>query len=130
MIRFLLTVITFISLDSLWIIFVAKKLYISMLGGILRMHDGHIQADMFAAFVVYFALILGIYVFVFPVCRGKLYKPMIYGALFGFVAYATYDFTSLAIISSWSLKVSIIDTAWGMVLCSITSFVACFPLRR
>jgi uncharacterized membrane protein len=38
---------------------------------------------------------------------------LIYGALFGFMAYATYDLTSQATLKQWSTVVTVVDMAWG-----------------
>ena len=43
------------------------------------------------------------------------------GALFGLVAYGTYDLTNLATIKGWSLKVTIIDLLWGGILTGTVS---------
>jgi uncharacterized membrane protein len=37
-------------------------------------------------------------------------------ALFGFIAYATYDLTNLATLKGWPLGLSLIDMAWGTVV--------------
>ncbi|RYZ75642.1 MAG: DUF2177 family protein, partial [Proteobacteria bacterium] len=43
------------------------------------------------------------------------------GALFGFFAYATYDLTNLATLKVWSLKISLIDMAWGSFITAATA---------
>jgi uncharacterized membrane protein len=40
----------------------------------------------------------------------------LYGALFGFFTYATYDLTNLATLKGWPLNIVFIDIIWGMVL--------------
>ncbi len=35
------------------------------------------------------------------------------GALFGFLAYATYDLSSLATLRGWPLRLALADTPWG-----------------
>lgn len=42
------------------------------------------------------------------------------GALFGLVAFATYDMTNLATLKRWSLQMSLIDMAWGMFVTAIS----------
>ena len=37
-------------------------------------------------------------------------------ALFGLLAYATYDLTNLATIEGWAWQVSVIDMIWGTFL--------------
>jgi uncharacterized membrane protein len=50
--------------------------------------------------------------------RGSMPHAVIYGGLFGFFTYATYDLTNLATLRDWPLKVVLIDVTWGILLCS------------
>ena len=43
------------------------------------------------------------------------------GALFGFVAYATYDLTNLSTLAHWPVNVTVIDMIWGTVLNSVVA---------
>ena len=43
------------------------------------------------------------------------------GAVFGLVAYATYDLTNLAVMKGFTLKIALIDMVWGMVLSAAVS---------
>lgn len=42
-----------------------------------------------------------------PLCAG------LSGALFGSIAYATYDLTNQASLKNWSIGVTVVDIAWG-----------------
>lgn len=123
MLRIIVATLTFIILDAVWLGVIAKKMYINAFGTLMRISDGSIQPCWPAAIVVYIALLAGILVFVIPKAGHNVMLALLWGGLFGFVTYATYDFTNLAVLSQWSLKVSIIDTIWGMVLCGVTSFI-------
>jgi len=37
-------------------------------------------------------------------------------ALFGFVAYATYDLSNLATLKGWPVWLTVLDMAWGTLL--------------
>ena len=52
---------------------------------------------------------------------GSTATALVKGALFGLFAYATYDLTNLATLKVWSLKISLMDMAWGTVLTAITA---------
>jgi uncharacterized membrane protein len=43
------------------------------------------------------------------------------GALFGFLAYGTYDLTNLATLRGWAWQVSVVDMIWGAVLTSLVT---------
>lgn len=115
----------FLLMDGLWLGFIAKKLYIQHMGDFLRLQNGSIVPNYFAAVVVYAALIAGILIFVLPKADGNVWLALYYGALFGFVCYATYDFTNLAVIDKWPVWITFIDVIWGCIICGVTSAVAC-----
>ena len=45
-----------------------------------------------------------------------LAKTALSAALFGFVAYASYDLSHLATLQDWPLELSLIDMVWGSAL--------------
>jgi uncharacterized membrane protein len=51
----------------------------------------------------------------------SLLNTLIYGAIFGLVAYATYDLTNHATLKDWPLHVTLLDMAWGALLTGVTS---------
>jgi uncharacterized membrane protein len=61
---------------------------------------------------------VGLIIFaVYPgVLEGSWKTACIYGALFGFFTYATYDMTNLATLKDWPLNVAIYDIMWGTFL--------------
>lgn len=113
----------FLILDGIWLGFLSNKLYLDTIGPLMRLVNGKMQPNWGAAVVVYIALISGIILFVLPKANGIPLEALLWGSIFGFVTYATYDFTNLAVLANWSLKISIIDTIWGMILCGLTSFL-------
>lgn len=42
-------------------------------------------------------------------------------ALFGFMAYATYDLTNMATLRDWPLGLSILDMAWGTLVSTVAA---------
>jgi uncharacterized membrane protein len=83
----------------------------------------------YSGLFVYFALAIGIVVFVLPKIRvkgkflDKALDALKYGGLFGIVTYGTFDFTMHYMFEGWDLKVSLIDTLWGGVLCSFATLL-------
>lgn len=127
--RVIIAVITFLLLDAIWLGVIAKQLYIDNLGPLLRLNNNSITPLWLPAIIVYIALIAGIVLFVLPKANNQPVAALLWGALFGFITYATYDFTNLAVLSGWSWKISLIDTAWGMVICGVTSAVTILVMR-
>jgi uncharacterized membrane protein len=54
---------------------------------------------------------------------GSIALALAYGALFGFLAYATYDLTNLATIPNWPVMISLIDIVWGTALNALIAAV-------
>ncbi|HSD29820.1 MAG TPA: DUF2177 family protein [Vicinamibacteria bacterium] len=52
------------------------------------------------------------------------------GALLGFVAYSNLDLTALAMLSGWSVLVTITDITWGTLLSAATAGVAHAAVAR
>lgn len=127
--RIFTATVIFLVLDGIWLGFLSNKLYLDTIGPLMRLIDGKMQPNWGAAVVVYIALISGILLLVLPKAGGMPVQALLWGGFFGFVTYATYDFTNLAVLENWSLKISIIDTIWGMVLCGLTSFLTVLITR-
>ena len=114
-------------LDFLWLGFVAKNLYASELGKLLLE-----KPNMSAAIAFYIVYIIGVVVLVInpALATGSLWSALGYGALFGLVAYATYDLTNLATVNGFTLKVALIDMCWGAFLTAVTSGVTYFVISK
>lgn len=110
---YLLTSLVFFAIDMVWLGLIAKGLYQRMLGPLLAE-----QVNWTAALVFYFLFIGGIFIFaILPAVEKESWRhALLYGALFGFFTYATYDLTNLATLKNWPLPLVFVDIAWGMVL--------------
>jgi len=118
---YLATFIAFFAIDMVWLGFVARTFY--------RKHLGFLMAtspNWLAALVFYLLFIAGILVFV--VVPGletdSLKTTLLRAALFGLVAYATYDLTNLATLKNWPVLITVVDLAWGMVHSVAVSYVS------
>ena len=58
--------------------------------------------------------------------KGSWLNALLYGALLGMISYGTYDFTNLASIRDWPLKVTFVDIIWGTVLSTSVSTIGYF----
>lgn len=112
---YVVTVPIFFAIDLLWLGVVAKPLYQKHLGGILAA-----QVNWKAAAAFYLIYIAGILIFaVMPALeKESAGRAIIWGLLFGFFTYATYDLTNMATLPRWPLAIALVDIAWGMVLCA------------
>lgn len=114
-------------LDYLWLGVIAKKLYYSEMGKLLLEKPNMVPALLFYAIYV-----IGLVVFVInPACsKGSLAYAAGYGALFGLVAYATYDLTNLAVMKGISTKIVVIDLIWGVVLTTVVSVLTVLVITK
>jgi uncharacterized membrane protein len=113
-----LTVPVFFIIDLVWLGVVAKGFYQKNLKYILSPN-----VNWTAAIIFYLMYIAGILIFaVLPgVAKDSLRHAVLWGALFGFFTYATYDLTNLALLKDWPLNIVIVDILWGVVLCTAVS---------
>lgn len=114
-------------LDFFWLGFVAKKLYYSQMGNILLE-----KPNMAAGMLFYVIYVVGIVVFVVnpALAQGSLGRAAGYGALFGLVAYATYDLTNLAVLKGYSPTIAVVDLAWGMVITAAAASAAFWAVQH
>lgn len=112
------TLIAFLAIDAVWLATATPRLYRPALAGVLAE-----KPNLAAAGVFYLLYVVGIIALaVMPgVDVGSLGAALWRGALFGFLAYATYDLTNLATIRDWPLKITLIDLVWGTSLSTLTT---------
>lgn len=115
---YLLTIPVFFAIDLLWLGVVAKNFYQNSLAHVLSPN-----VNWPAAILFYFMYIVGIILFAVKpgLEAGSLAKAAIWGALFGFFTYATYDLTNLATLRQWPIKVVVVDVLWGTMLCTLVA---------
>ena len=119
----IIAAVVLLLLDGLWIGVIAKQLYMSQIGSFLRVENGNIMPNFFAAAVVYAALIAGILIFVIPKSGDNVWAALGWGALFGLICYGIYDFTNISVMNKWPVLICFVDVVWGSVLCGITSLI-------
>ena len=117
---YLIAFILFFVIDLLWLGIIAKDIYKKYLGHLMST-----EVNWIAAIIFYLLFIGGLVFFVImpAVEAGSIGKALLYGALFGFITYATYDLTNLATLKDWPLKITFIDLAWGTFLGTSTSTI-------
>lgn len=106
----IIVIITIMILDVSWIGFIANSFY-------QKESNSFSPVFNYAAPLLYIVMALGFIYFVIQNPNVKTVKDAIYiGAFFGFVLYAVYDLTGLAVVKDYSWKLSIVDILWGTFL--------------
>jgi len=107
-----------VVVDMIWLLGIAKGLYRAEMGDLMA-SEPKLLAGL--AFYVLYAIGVCIFVIVPAITKQSWFDAVLYGALFGFFCYMTYDLTSLAVVRNFSTRLAVIDIAWGSFLTAILS---------
>ena len=110
--------VVFLGMDAVWLTLAAPRLYRPELGDLLL--ESYKLAP---AAIFYLLYVVGIVIFAVQpaAASGRWQTALLYGALFGFFAYGTYDMTNLATIKGWSPLISFVDLAWGTLVTGVAA---------
>lgn len=123
MLGYAAALVVFIAADMVWLGTMVGRIYRPTLGDILAA-----TVNLPAALVFYLIYPVGLMIFaILPSLKdGSVAMAAVYGALFGFFTYATYDLSNFATLRNWTLQITIIDIAWGTLLGAMTAAVASY----
>ncbi len=100
---YLATLIVLVPLDFLFLGIIAKGFFTSQVGDML----GAIRLA--PALLFYLLYVVGIMIFASGWPGATWSSTLLYGALFGFFCYATFELTSLSLLRHWTWPVVIVD---------------------
>ncbi|WP_375413220.1 DUF2177 family protein [uncultured Bradyrhizobium sp.] len=112
---YLATLIVIVPIDFLFLGTVAKSFFASQVGDML----GDIRLA--PAILFYLFYVAGILIFVSASPDARWQSTLLYGALFGFFCYATFELTSLSLLRHWTWAVVVVDVAWGTFVTAVSS---------
>jgi uncharacterized membrane protein len=119
---FLAGLVTFLALDLLWIGVVANAFYKRELAGLARMSGDAFDIRIAPALVLYPMIIVGLQLFALPrAAGGPVWQAAAWGGLFGLIGYGVYDLTNYATLTSYTLRMTVVDMCWGMTLSAATA---------
>jgi len=106
-----ISVPVFFLIDMLWLGVIASSFYRERIGHLM-------EISWVPAVLFYLVFLIGLTFFAtYPAAsEGSLRTAVLYGALFGFFTYATYDMTNLATLKDWPLSIVVVDIIWGTIL--------------
>src|SRR5260221_7972292 len=114
-ILYLVTLIVIIPLDFMFLGVIAKPFFKAEVGDMLG------DLNILPAAIFYPLYTLGVLIFVSGAPNTTLQSSLIYGALFGLFAYATFDLTALATLKHWSWPAGFADVSWGAAVTAISA---------
>ena len=121
--------VVFAVLDLVWIGVVAEPVYQSEVGSLLVLGDGMSGPRVVAALATWLLITLSLVCFVFSQPSRRPTATAFRGALMGLVIYGVYDLTNYAVLKGWTLKVTLLDIAWGTFACALVSAILRGPDR-
>jgi uncharacterized membrane protein len=112
---YLATLIVLIPVDFLFLGLVAKGFFTAQVGEML----GEIRLA--PAILFYLLYVAGVLIFVSAPASATWQSTLLYGALFGFFCYATFELTSLSLLKHWTWPVVVVDVSWGALVTAVSS---------
>ena len=127
LLTYAVSVPVFFVVDMIWLGLIAKGFYRKALEPLLTPN-----INWTAAIIFYFLFLVGILIFALlpGMEKRSLGHTVLMAALFGFIAYATYDLTNLATLREWPLMLSIVDMVWGSFLSASTAAITYLIMSR
>ncbi|HEU4460495.1 MAG TPA: DUF2177 family protein [Methylibium sp.] len=103
--------------------------------GFYRERIGHLMADnvrLDGAIAFYLFYLAGVVYFAVrpALAEGSSRRAAQHGAVFGFMAYMTYDLTNLATLRGFPVSVVLADLAWGTLLTTVVALSSYAAARR
>jgi uncharacterized membrane protein len=109
-----LSAITMLTLDGLYI----QTMKTQFTEQVMKVQGSPLVLKIFPTILCYILLVFGLNYFIISK------KQTLYDAfLLGIVIYGVYDATTSALLTKWSPKLAIIDTFWGGILMTITTYI-------
>jgi uncharacterized membrane protein len=126
-VQYAVAAVAFCLLDAVWLGTLAQPTYDHFLGDLLA--D---SPNLGAAVAFYAIFVAGLVWFVIApaLVAASWRRAAGSGAFFGFVTYATWDLTNLAVLRDFPVGLVPIDLAWGTVLSASVSVATYAVVRR
>jgi uncharacterized membrane protein len=125
-VAYIAAAIVFLAMDAAWLTVMGARLYKPALGSLMLDKPSIAPAALF--YIVY---IFGvIYFCVAPALRtGRWSTAATNAMVLGLCAYATYDLTNQATLRIWSVRVTVSDLVWGMIVTTSAASAGFFASR-
>lgn len=119
--------LTLLVLDAIWLGLMAKSFYVPRLGELMAPNPNFWVA---ALFYIFYAAAVVVLASSPAAAAQSLMTAVGFGAVLGFAAYGTYDFTNLATLKNWPVVVTVVDLVWGTVVTAASATGGYLALRQ
>lgn len=122
---FIVSLVSFIVLDFIWLGFVVKKFNLEQLAEIGRIQNGEFQVQYAAAVMAYLFMAAAVTFFVLPRLSvdSTWVQTFLWGAFIGVIIYGVYDMTNMAVLKNYPWPFLIVDMAWGTFVFGAVSLI-------
>ena len=113
--------------DGVWLGLLMPQHYQDWIGPLMREQPLLLPA---AAFYLLYPVGIAVFAVLPALERHSWKRAAALGALFGLVAYGTYDLSNLATLEGWPLQLTLVDMLWGAALSASAATAAFFAAHR
>ena len=121
---YLVTLLVLLPVDFVFLGILAKDFFQQQVGDML----GEVRPA--PAVLFYLLYPVGVVIFASGARDATWRSTLLFGALFGFFCYATFELTSLAMLKHWTWPVVILDIAWGTFVTALSATVSLLAADR
>ncbi len=121
---YLVTLLVLLPVDFVFLGILAKDFFQQQVGDML----GEVRPA--PAVLFYLLYPVGVVIFASGARDATWRTTLLFGALFGFFCYATFELTSLAMLKHWTWPVVILDIAWGTFVTALSATVSLLVADR
>jgi uncharacterized membrane protein len=112
-------------LDAVWLGVIARDLYRREIGELMAA-----QVRLLPAALFYLGYPAGLVALALQPTPDSIWMAAWRSALFGLVAYGTYDLTNMATLRQWSATLTLADMAWGAFASALAGTAAFYAMQR
>ena len=113
------------ALDAAWLGFLARDFYRQEMGALMTP-----QVSVMPAALFYLGYPAGLVTLALQPLPESATAALVRSALVGLVAYGTYDLTNRAVLRGASVKLALVDIAWGILASAVAGTAAYFAMQR
>ncbi len=113
------------ALDAAWLAFLARDFYRQEMGDLMAPQVNVVPAALF-----YLGYPAGLVTLALQPMPETAMVALGRAALVGLVAYGAYDLTNLAVLRGASVKLAMVDMAWGTLASAVAGTAAYFAMQR
>ncbi len=116
-----IALLAFMILDMTYLSLMAPTFYRAQVGSLLASTTNWTAVGLF-----YLEIVAGLLVFVIiPGLPATSFRRSLgRAALYGLVTYGTYELSNLATLKDWTVAITVVDTFWGICVCTVVSFIS------